>query len=76
MEFFRTIFLQKRLFAILAGLVVLFALSAAVKGLFVIAQVLFFVVLLVTLVETLMLFGKKKWHSWYQVNPGAALERR
>lgn len=59
MEFFRTIFLQKRLFAILAGLVVLFALSAAVKGLFVIAQVLFFVVLLVTLVETLMLFGKK-----------------
>ena len=59
MEFFRAIFLQKRLFAILAGLVVLFALSAAVKGLFVIAQVLFFVVLLVTLVETLMLFGKK-----------------
>ncbi len=59
MEFFRTIFLQKRLFAILAGLVVLFTLSAAVKGLFVIAQVLFFVVLLVTLVETLMLFGKK-----------------
>lgn len=69
MEILRTIFLQKRLFAILAGLVVLFAFSAAIKGLFVIAQVLLFVVVLAALVETLMLYGKKSGIAGTRITP-------
>ncbi len=59
MNFLKAIYLEKRLFALLAVLAVMFALSAALPVLFFLAQVLLFVLLLAAAVEVLMLFQKK-----------------
>ena len=59
MNFLRPIFLQKRLFALLGALVVLFALSSAVPILFFIAKVLMFILLLLLAVDWVLLFQNK-----------------